>query len=213
MKYARMTRLIHLLLAIFITLQLTGGELMDVPGAGEDHQAASLITQAEAHEGGNHAVAGDSLLFDMHEYIGLFLVLLVLARWAWGFMWRGNANWHTMFLWLTAQGRKELADDLKREPASWLKGRLPAPTERDAIAKTVHGFMILTATGMALTGLTLYFGWNEQGHQTALVAGISEIHETLSSILWILLGGHVFMALWHQMLGHNVLGKIFSLKD
>jgi len=213
MKYSRITRIIHLFLAVFITLQLAGGELMDVPGAGDSQQSASIITPAQAHEGVKHAVAEDSLLFEMHEYIGLFLVLLVLARLIWGFMWRGNANWHTMFLWLTVEGRKELADDLRREPLSWLKGKLPEPTERDAIAKTVHGFMILTVTGMALTGLALYFGWNEQGHQSMLVDGISEIHETLSGILWTLLGGHVFMALWHQMSGHNVLGKMFSLKS
>ncbi|MDQ6959542.1 MAG: cytochrome b/b6 domain-containing protein [Mariprofundaceae bacterium] len=212
MKYARITRLIHLFLAIFITLQLAGGELMDVPGAGEEHQATNIITQAMANEGISQTAVEDSLLFEIHEYIGLFLVLIVLARWLWGFMWRGNANWHTMFLWLTADGRKELADDLRREPMGWLKGKLPEPTERDAIAKTVHGFMILTATGMALTGLTLYFGWNEQGHQAALIDDIGEIHETLSGILWTLLGGHVFMALWHQVSGHHVLGKMFSLK-
>jgi len=212
MKYARITCLIHLFLAVFITLQLAGGELMDVPGAGEEHQAASIITPALAHESINQIAVEDSLLFDMHEFIGLFLVLLVLTRWVWGFTGRGNTNWHTLFLWLTAGGRKELADDLRREPLSWLKGKLPEPTEQDAIAKTVHGFMILTATGMVLTGLTLYFGWNEQGHQAALIDDIGEIHETLSGILWTLLGGHVFMALWHQMSGHNVLGKMFSLK-
>ncbi|MDQ6957478.1 MAG: cytochrome b/b6 domain-containing protein [Mariprofundaceae bacterium] len=212
MKYARITRLIHLFLAVFITLQLTGGELMDVPGSGKDHRATSLITPALAHEGTNQTTVAGSFLFEIHEYIGLFLVLIVLTRWVWGFMCRGNANWHTMFLWLTAQGRKELADDLRREPLSWLKGKLPEPTERDAIAKTMHGIMILTATGMVLTGLALYFGWNEQGNQTALVDGVGEIHETLSGILWTLLGGHVFMALWHQMSGHNVLGKMFSLK-
>jgi len=212
MKYSRITRLIHLFLAIFITLQLAGGELMDVPGSGEDHQAISLITPALAHEGIKQTAVEDSLLFEIHEYIGLFLVLLVLARWVWGVMWRGNANWHTMFLWLTVEGRKELADDLRREPLSWLKGKLPEPTERDAIAKTVHGIMILTATGMVLTGLALYFGWNEQGNQTALVGGVGEIHETLSGILWTLLGGHVFMALWHQVSGHDVLGKMFSLR-
>jgi len=213
MKYSRITRLIHLFFAIFITLQLAGGELMDVPGAGESHQATNLITPALAHEGLNQPAVEGGILFEMHEYIGLFLVFLVLARWIWGFTWRGNANWHTLFLWLTAGGRKELADDLRREPLSWLKGELPEPTERDAIAKTLHGIMILTATGMALTGLALYFGWNEQGHQSVLIDGISEIHETLSGILWTLLGGHVFMALWHQMLGHDVLGKMFSLKS
>lgn len=185
---------------------------MDVPGSGEDHQASSLITPALSHEGLNQPTVEGSVLFEMHEYIGLFLVFLVLARWVWGSTWRGNANWHTLFLWLTAEGRKELADDLRREPLSWLKGKLPEPTERDAIAKAVHGFMILAATGMVATGLALYFGWNEQGHQTALVDGVGEIHETLSGIMWTLLGGHVSMALWHQMSGHNVLGKMFSLK-
>jgi len=212
MKYAPITRLIHVFLAIFITLQLAGDELMEAPGAGEGHKAANTITSAVVQETGAPAGEEESLLFEMHEYIGLFLVLLVLARWGWGVSWRGNANWHTLFLWLTVEGRKELADDLRREPLSWLKGKLPEPTERDAIAKTVHGLMLLTATGMALTGLILYFGWNEQGHQTALVDGIGEIHETLSGILWTLLGGHVFMALWHQISGHNVIGKMFSLK-
>lgn len=42
MKYARITRLIHFFLAVFITLQLAGGELMDVTGSGEDHQATGV---------------------------------------------------------------------------------------------------------------------------------------------------------------------------
>ncbi len=212
MTYARITRLIHLFLAIFVTLQLAGGELMDVPGAGEEHEAASIVAKAVAHEAEERVEAGESLLFEVHEYVGLFLVLLVLARWIWGFTWQGNANWRTLFPWLTTEGRRELVDDLRREPADWLRGRLPEPSGHDAIAKTVHGLMILTVTGMAATGLALYFGWNEHGKQTGLIEAIGEVHETLSIMMWVLLGGHVFMALWHQALGHDVLGKMFSLK-
>jgi len=212
MKYSRITRLIHLFLAVFVTLQLVGGALMDVPGAEEEHQAVNIVTPVLAHEGINHAAAIDSFLFEVHEYIGLFLVFLVLARWIWGFTWRGNANWRKPFLWLTAAGRRDLFEEIKRTPAIWLKGKLPEPTEQDALAKAVHGLLIIIATGMVLTGLIFYFGWNAQGHQTFLIDWTGEIHETLSGILWTLLGGHVFMALWHQKSGHNVLGKMFSLK-
>jgi len=210
MKYSRITRLIHLFLAIFITLQLAGGQIMDVEDSGEN-QAAHLMTPALA-SAQNSIPASDGILFDMHIYIGLFLALIVLVRWIWGFTWWGNANWRTMFVWITPGGRKELLDDLGREPLTWLRGKLPAPSERDAIAKTVHGFMILIATGMVLTGLALYFGWNEHGRQSLLVDAIGEIHSSLSVVMWILLGGHVLMALWHQISGHNVLGKMFSLK-
>ncbi len=212
MKYSKITRLLHLFLAVFVTLQLAGGQLMDVGDSGEDH-TAQLVTTALASGSTQNTGPAGGILFDMHEYLGLFLVLIVLARWIWGFTWRGNANWHTMFIWITPEGRQELLDDLRREPLVWLRGRLPAPSERDAIAKTIHGLMILTVTGMALTGLALYFGWNEKGHQSLLVDGIGEIHSSMSVAMWTLLGGHVFMALWHQIMGHDVLGKMFSLRD
>lgn len=68
------------------------------------------------------------------------------------------------------------------------------------------------ATGMVLTGLVLYFGWNGQGRQSWF-GSMGDVHAGLSGPLWTILGGHVFMVLWRQISGHNVPGKMFSLKS
>ncbi len=212
MEYAVSIRWMHLILALFLTLQLAVGELMDVPG-GEHPEAqvtASLVTPAFAHEG--HAAAAqaeeDEGLFEIHEILGLTLAVVLLLRWLMAASSAQGANWRILFPWLYREGREELVKDVRTEPKMWLKGELPEPSDHDAIAKTMHGAMILTATGLALTGLALYFGWNEHGAQTELIEMVGEVHESLVGLMWALIGGHVFMALMHQKMGHRILQKM-----
>ncbi len=211
MEYSVSIRWVHLLLALFMTMQLAVGELMDVPGG--DHPApqaeASLITPAFAHEGHVSAIqAEEEGLFEVHEWLGLSIVGLLLLRWMLAATATAGGNWRILFPWLSREGQAELVNDVRTEPKMWLKGELPAPSEHDAIAKTVHGGMILTATGLALTGLALYFGWNEHGKQTELIDMVGEVHESLTGLMWTLLGGHVLMALLHQQMGHRILQKM-----
>ena len=209
MEYAVSIRWIHLILALFMTLQLAVGELMDVPGGEHSEPAAQLVTQAYAHEGHvSAAQAADEGLFEVHEILGLALVAVLLLRWLLAASSAAGANWRILFPWLNKEGREELLNDVKTEPAMWIKGDLPEPSDHDAIAKTVHGLMLLTATGMVLTGVALYFGWNEHGSQTELIDMVGEVHESLAGLMWALIGGHVFMALLHQKMGHRILQKM-----
>jgi len=212
MKYSASIRWIHLILALFITVQLSIGEIMDVPGE-DDHPAQltgqMLITPAYAHE--NHvsaAQAEEEGLFEVHEIIGLSLIVVLLLRWFLAGTSTQGGSWRVLFPWLSKSGREDLIQDIKTEPKMWLQGELPVPSDKDAIAKTVHGLMILTVTGMVLTGLALYFGWNEHGKQTELIEMIGGVHGVLAGLMWALVGGHVFMALLHQKLGHRLLQKM-----
>jgi len=195
MRYDLLTKLLHWGIALVVVMQMLTSLVMEEPEHGEVRSAV------------------ESGAFEIHEYIGLVAFALLLARWLWGFSGHAIGGWQHLFPWLFADGRKELIDDIKREVPGWLKGEIPEPGERDAIAKTVHGAGLMIASLMAATGLVLFFAMDEGGEITGLAHGIKEVHEFFSTLMWIFLVGHAAAAIAHQWVGHDVLGKMFLLRS
>jgi len=191
MRYDPITKLLHWGIALAITLQMLNSLVMEAPEPGEVRSAIE---------------AG---LFEIHEYTGLLAFILLLLRWWWSVSGHAAGGWRHLFPWYFADGRKELLADIRREVPDWFRGRIPEPSESDAIAKTVHGLGLILASIMAASGLVIFFGMQENGAMNPVVHWVSEIHEEVSTLMWIFLGGHAGMAFWHQALGHNVLGKMF----
>jgi len=119
-----------------------------------------------------------------------------------------GAGWRSLFPWLSADGRKTLLGEAAAQAGGWAKGRLAPPEEGETVGRTVHGLMLLTAIGIAIAGVVLFFGWNEHGRQTELIELVGETHETLVGLLEALIGLHVLAAILHQMQGHNILARI-----
>jgi len=214
MIYPQAIRILHSLLALAMLAQLAVGELMDVPGAQESPEQTSLqiITPAFAH-GGQHAgnavvIVEETLGFEVHEFLGLFIAGLLLIRLLLAFSSFPEAGWRNLFPWLSSKGRTALVAEAKTQASGWMKGKLAPPEEGETVARSVHGLMLLTALGIAVAGVFLFFGWNEHGKQTELIELIGEVHETLVGLFEALLGAHVLAVILHQMQGHNILARI-----
>ncbi|HYZ35025.1 MAG TPA: hypothetical protein VE684_22435 [Crenalkalicoccus sp.] len=109
-----------------------------------------------------------------------------------------------LFPWFSAARRAALAGDLARLARRLRVRRLPhaADTAR-ALAPAVHGLGVLTATAVVATGA---IGW--YAGLTPLLA----LHKALVTLLWAYLGGHVGVALLHQVAGEGRLGHMLLLR-
>ncbi|MDQ6974507.1 MAG: cytochrome b/b6 domain-containing protein [Mariprofundaceae bacterium] len=212
--YAKPIRIFHTIFALCIMTQLAVGELMDVPEVEDDHDESSIswVTPAVAHEShGMAAQAGpveESLGFEVHEYLGLTIAGLLTIRILLAMTNLPGANWRHLFPWLFAAGRKQLGDEIKLQMAGWKSLKLAPPEDGEAVARSVHGLIILSAMLMGITGTLLYFGWSITAPQTVWVELIAETHELTVGILEALLGAHILAVILHQRQGHNIIARI-----
>lgn len=211
MNYAQPIRILHSLLAIAMLAQLAIGELMDVPGiAGEDeHTMLNLMPSAFAHGGGHgEVIVPVTTGFEVHEFLGLSIAGLLLIRLLLAFSSVPGAGWRELFPWLSSKGRKTLQSETATQIGGWMRGKLAPPEEGETVARAVHGLMLLSAFGIAIAGVALFFGWNEHGRQTELMEIIGEAHELLVGIFEALLAAHILAVILHQKQGHNILARI-----
>jgi len=209
MNYPQSIRILHSLLALAMLAQLAVGELMDVPGiAGEADEA--LIPMAFAHGGQAHAATVVPVTpgFEVHEFLGMTIAGLLLIRLLLAFSSMPGAGWRELLPWLSGDGRKALQCEAAAQASGWMQGRLAPPEEGETVARAVHGLMLLTALGIAVAGVVLFFGWNETGRQTELIGMVGEIHETLVGLFEALLAAHILAVILHQRQGHNIIARI-----
>lgn len=208
MHYDRITRWLHLLLAILIVAQLATGQFMDDGEHESEH--VSLVATALAHGTADPAAQDEEgLVAELHEAGGLAALVVLLLRLIWAFAGPAEAGWRRWFPWMTSEGRAELLADARRELPMWLTGRLPEPSESDTIAKSVHGIMILAALAAALAGFGL---WLLGSHEHGLGHDVAELHEGFANAVLVLVLGHVAMTLWHRLLGHDMAARILPWK-
>lgn len=208
--YPQAIRILHSLLALSMLAQLAVGELMDVPGAAGEPEEARLgiVPAAYAHAGHADVIVPVTAGFEAHECLGLVIAGLLLARLLLAFSSLPETGWRNLFPWLSASGRAALLAEAGAQAGGWMRGRLAPPEEGETVARSVHGLMLLTALGIAAAGVVLFFGWNEHGHQTALIEAVGEVHETLVGLFEALLAAHILAVILHQMQGHNILTRI-----
>jgi len=211
--YAKPIRIFHSIFALCMITQLAVGELMDVPEVDDDHDESSIswVTPAVAHESHGMAQTGpveESLGFEVHEYLGLTIAGLLIIRILLAMTSLPGANWRHLFPWLFASGRKQLGDEIKLQMAGWKSMKLAPPEDGEAVARSVHGLIILSAIVMGITGTLLYFGWSITAPQTAMVEFVAEVHETVVGGLEALLGAHILAVILHQRQGHNIIARI-----
>ena len=212
--YAKPIRIFHSLFALCMMTQLAVGELMDVPEV-EDEDEASIawVTPAQAHEGHHTStmVGGaveESLGFEVHEILGLTIAALVVLRIILSMTSLPGANWRHLFPWLFAAGRKQLGEEVKLQMAGWKQMKLAPPEDGEAVARTVHGFILLASMVMGMTGTLLFFGWSTTAPQVAWVEAVAELHEFTVSVLFGLLAAHIMAVILHQRQGHNIIARI-----
>ncbi|HKH21723.1 MAG TPA: cytochrome b/b6 domain-containing protein [Gammaproteobacteria bacterium] len=186
----RKTKLLHLGLALFVTFELFNSLVMQEPES----------TAAQQGFGG--------IMFEIHEWTGMVALAIVLLHWLWSLWGASEAGVRHLFPWGSA-GRSQIGREL-RELASL---RLPPGGPENRLAGLVHGLGFLAVTGMVLTGVVLFFGIPEGGAElTGATQASEEIHEALSTLVWVYWGGHLAMAVLHELLARDgTLHRMFKL--
>lgn len=178
------TRLLHLSLLICVIYQLASSQFMAKPFPGEP----------------------PSVLYALHEYIGMGSFGLVLVFWLWTLVRRGETKIGRLFPWFSPRAIGAVVQDAIGQISSILQ-RDPLAESDGAFSSAVHGLGLLTLTGMAASG-TLYFilmGSNV-GHLAL------SLHETIANLMWAYLFGHAGIAVLHHLLGHDILRRMFWLR-
>jgi len=194
MHYDKVTRLLHWGFALLIPLQLLSEELMKRPKPGRIREDMQIF------------------FFEMHEWIGMIALTLILLRILWGFA-GAEGGWVRLFPYCTSKGLKGLKEEICTEIPSWFKGNFPVPDKEAYLAGAVHGLGLLLVLALGISGAIMLYGMEETGQMLGFVHDMKELHEVLGEILWIYIFGHVGMAVIHLLFGHPMFQRIFSLKN
>lgn len=196
MRYDRVTRLLHIGMAITVVLQLADSEFMRHPKPNPEHARTALETG----------------MFEIHEWVGIAALTLVLLRILWGFVGPEKFSWARLFPWRSSEGRARILTQIKEEIPGWFKGKI-STDEDNPLAGSIHGLGLLTVLGMGATGLTIFLGMGEDGHVNGFIHAVMEFHaDVLANLMWAYVIGHVGMAMLHKLLGHDLVREMFTLK-
>lgn len=187
-KWSRPTRLLHMGMALTVSLQLGISLLMAAP----DKENASKF----AHTA-----------FEAHEIVGMTALVIILAHWFWSLTNQADGGLARLFPW-----RGAALAEVKHDLSQIIKGQLPANDARGGLPGLVHGLGFLAVTGMVATGGVLFFIFPETGKPDATVEFFAGIHEFIAPLVWIYWGSHIALALLHKKMGHTTLQEMFNLK-
>jgi cytochrome b561 len=186
------SRLLHLLLATGVTLQLLLSTFMERPEPGVVH--APL----------------EAWGFEFHEIIGITLLPTILGWFLWLILRRREPVPRDLFAWLTSERRK-VAQAVRVALSEARQGHLAPDTEIRPLIHTVHGLGALCALFMAITGTLVWLGMSESGDLSSWAAWVLDAHQTVANLMWAYLIGHAGMALLHHWRGEATLKRMFSL--
>lgn len=144
------------------------------------------------------------LAFEVHEYSGLGIALLLLVWWAL-LLFRLGGRIGQLAPWTTAAGRKAMVREGALVASCLRRFTLPTPDETGAIAGGLQGIGLTAFFLQAASGL----GWwlaepNNPNLQDAFLA----LHHVIAIFVWVFLCVHVAAALVHEMLGHGTFRTI-----
>ncbi len=192
MYYDKFTRLLHWCFALMIPLQLLSEELMKRPKPGRVRDEMQVF------------------FFDMHEWVGMLLLAVIVLRFAWAFISK-EFSVQRLYPYMFASRRPGLLKEIKQVP-SWFKGKLSDLNSNEYyLAGAVHGLGLLLVLAMGITGAMMLYGMAESGLMTGIIHEAKEVHEALGGLLWAYLIAHVGMTIIHKLAGHHLLRRIFSL--
>jgi cytochrome b561 len=187
MKHSLVTRLLHLLVAAAIVLQLADSELMRVPRPGR----TPTSTEATA--------------FTLHEYVGLASTAIIALFWLWILLRQEGSSLGVLFPWFSRQRLAIFRDDVVLHVRCAARLRLPDPERSNALSSAIQGAGLALVLVMAGTGTVGYALWAEGTAMTGLTHTIFEVHGTLANVVWGYVTVHVGAALLHELLGHRML--------
>ena len=192
--HALTSRLLHLGVAVGVILQLLLSTGMERPKP--DAVRSTL----------------ESLSFEMHEFLGLSMLALILIWLVWLLRRRGEPVLSELFPWTGHAGRNALMLSVRLTLHQARRGMLAGETEIQPLVKTVHGLGFACIALMAFSGTFVWLGMDDSGQMPQWTHLVLEFHQFMATFAWIYLGGHAGMALLHQFSGDNTLARMFSLR-
>lgn len=182
----RPVRWLHFALALTIILQLFTSVAMSSPASDGPPTQIGLS------------------LFRVHEYLGIFATVVILLHWLWMPFDRHRLFSH-LFPW-GRRGREEIIEDFR----NLARGELPTEGDRGGLSGMVHGFGLLAATAMGITGVGLYLLMNDPMAPFSYFNFIGDLHLAIGNLMWAYLGGHALLAVAHHFIGHPTLKRMFT---
>jgi cytochrome b561 len=182
-KRSNLTRLLHLLLLVSVLHQLIGSEFLSRPLPGE----------------------APSLLWRLHEYIGMGSLGVVLAFWVWAVARHGETRLAELFPWASPSRTRAIFSDIICQSRE-LTGPELLDRVSQILASTIHGLGLLVVTAMAATGTVYFLASGALAHDALT------LHRLISKLMWAYLIGHAAIALLHHLLGSDILRRMFWIK-
>jgi len=192
MRYDPVTRLLHLSIAIGVSVQMLVSLVMVYPKPG---RAANQW-------------------FEVHETLGLALLGVLVAHWLWS-LGRSAAGAEPMMLfpWLSRTRMAELVADIRETSGHLIRFRLPEGETTRPLPAAIQGLGLLLALVLAASGAVLFFGMAPDGRMSSPVHTVKEVHEALAPLMWAYLVVHPALGVLHQLAGHRTLNRVFGFRS
>jgi cytochrome b561 len=98
---------------------------------------------------------------------------------------------------------REVFADVTGQLRRVMHGRFPDEGS-GAMVSAIHGLGLLTVSAMAATGAVFFFT-----DGTAIARVALGLHRLLANLMWAYLIGHAGLAALHQLVGDDVLSRMF----
>ncbi|MDX8410480.1 MAG: cytochrome b/b6 domain-containing protein [Mariprofundaceae bacterium] len=189
-RIASVTRVMHICMIVTVAFQLISSLLMMVPEPGK------LATYK-------------TTLFTLHIMLfgwGAFVVSGVYAATRFG----EKGAWGKLVPWFSKKHLGAFFKSAKEELPGVFTGNLARPESSGALAGAMHGLGFLTLIALGMTGAYVMNGVRSDGSMKEDMVFMFELHELFGVVIWTFLVCHVFMVIYHLMLGHKRIFDIFE---
>ena len=190
MRFSQSTRILHLLMIVSVIFQLLSSLWMVTP------------------EPGKIAGAGTNL-FTLHIMFFGWLAFIVSATY--GMIQRSDpVAWARLMPWFNSERRGRVVAEFRKEFFGIFTGKLTPPEARGSLSGAIHGAGFVLLMALTLTGAYAMLGVDYNDRMRDDVVAFRSMHELLAVFIWTYLGGHVFMVLYHILLGNRHILDIFA---
>ena len=189
MKYDRLTRLLHLLVAAGITSQAITSAIMIPP-------KPNVIPNE---------------WYGIHESTGMGLLAVLVVYWAWVIV-RTIAYGQAMrlFPWFSVRRLGELREDIVETVRGIARFTLPYGDEPQPLASAIQGLGLLL--GLAMAGTGTFIALTAPGSSLwPYFFPVLETHEMLGAFVWLYLMVHPLLGILHQIAGHGSITRMFGI--
>jgi hypothetical protein len=190
MKYDPLTRFLHLMMAVGVSLQMLTSLVMVTPKPGRRPND----------------------WWEIHETTGMVVLGVVAVYWGWILVRAFTRQQPLMlFPWFSRQQRAELWLDIVESWQDIRVLRMPVGDTARPLPCAVQGLGLLAALFMALTGTIVELGMGLDGAVSPTIHTVKEMHETMAPLMWAYLLVHPLLGALHQFSGHRSFNRMFRI--